>query len=181
MNPKKDLMSTWEPSFCLQFQGFLGLLLGTKTISPNPPCLSFPTVFPSPFPPDFRKFCGLCERGHVAPALHLIPLLTPRPLVLLQGTGRGKGPCLTATFPSGLPGTTAGNGVLWCWFRDGPGKEYKRECPEGGLHRLHLQGDSAGERQAPPCLLLLGHPLWSFSLGMDPPALRRKWNYALFI
>lgn len=44
-----------------------------------------------------------------------------------------------------LPGTIAGDGVLWCWFCNGLGEEHERECPEGGLYSLHLQGDPPGE------------------------------------
>ena len=61
-----------------------------------------------------------------------------------------------------LPGTIAGDGVLWCWFCNGLGEEHERERPEGGLYSLHLQGDSPGERQVPPCLLLPSPWKWAF-------------------
>ena len=42
----------------------------------------------------------------------------------------------------------AGDGVLRRRLRDRPGEEHKRERPEGGLYRLHLQGDPPGEAPA---------------------------------
>lgn len=68
MGPSEDLMEALAPaagkmhkpmSFCLQVQGFPGVLFWTQTItSLSPPALYLPTVSPSPFSPNLTKFCG---------------------------------------------------------------------------------------------------------------------------
>ena len=68
MGPSEDLMEALAPapgkmhkpmSFCLQVQGFPGVLFWTQTITClSPPALYLPTVSPSPFSPNLTKFCG---------------------------------------------------------------------------------------------------------------------------
>jgi hypothetical protein len=92
------------------------------------------------------------SKGSSSPCCLTHTSLVPKPLVLLQESGWGQRPCLTGIFLPDCclgPGTIAGDGVLRCWFSDRPGKEHKRERTEGGLHCLHLQGDSQGELGAP--------------------------------